>query len=262
MEATSVSFDSLAQESYSWSCRGESHVAKRFHDALVVKHALDRWKAAQTRNRVRLVPLSPDRSWLTSAQLRERRAIKHVARRDIVLVGAMMHIWQTQERCKLLTRVRSLRVLKYAWAVWKRRMEEQKERDGQRSVVGTGVLADSICLELAQLFRSRSSSLAAAFALARWRHVLQSHQNAQAYAVHYHSMHLQYKMLRVWRLQLRAKLHLVKQAKTARRQLLMRRFLRAWASKAEEKKRLRKLKQFELRTTKKYFEGKCLHLSE
>ena len=117
----------------------------------------------------------------------------------------------------------------------------------------------TVCVvEMAQLFRSRSSSVLAASVLKRWREVLQSHQNAQAFAVHYHRAQLQYRMLLTWRLQLRAKLRLVKQAKAAQKYLVMRRCFRAWAAKVQEKKRLRKLKQFELRVAKRYFEGECI----
>ncbi|KAI0721662.1 hypothetical protein C8T65DRAFT_800148 [Cerioporus squamosus] len=200
----------------------QNRVAERFHDALVVKHALGRWKGAQSRIRAM-----------------ENRAVKHAARREDVLVRAIMRIWKAHERGKLLTRVRSLRVLKQAWAIWKRRMEEQRERE-----------------ELAQLFRTRSSSLLAASALKKWRAVFQSHQNAQSFAVHYHKAQLQYKMLLAWRLQLRAKLRMVKQAKVARKHLLMRRCMRVWREKLEDKRRLQKLKEFELKVAKRHFEGK------
>lgn len=61
----------------------------------------------------------------------ENRAVKHAARREDVLVRAIMRIWKAHERGKLLTRVRSMRLLKQAWSVWKRRMEEQREREGK-----------------------------------------------------------------------------------------------------------------------------------
>ena len=60
----------------------------------------------------------------------ESRAMKHLARRDDVLVRAIMRIWKARERGRLLVRVQALRLLKQAWAVWKRRVEEQREREG------------------------------------------------------------------------------------------------------------------------------------
>ena len=65
----------------------------------------------------------------------EHRASKHVARRNDVLVRAIMRIWKAHERGQLLTRVRAMRVLKLAWTQWRRRMEEQREREGHSSFV-------------------------------------------------------------------------------------------------------------------------------
>ncbi|TBU50663.1 hypothetical protein BD309DRAFT_944429 [Dichomitus squalens] len=197
------------------------HVAERFNDMLVLKHALRRWQAAQARIRAM-----------------ENRAAKHVTRRNAVLIRAIMRIWKSHERGQLLTRVRAMRLLRQAWAVWKKHMDAQRERE-----------------ELAQLFRTRSVSLHAGMALQRWRRVHQSHQNALSYAVHFDRMHLQYKMMLAWRLKLRTRLRMVKQAKIARKYLLLRRCLHMWTAKVEEKRREKKLKEFELRATKKTFEA-------
>ena len=67
---------------------------------------------------------------------------------------------------------------------------------------------------LAVAFSLRGSSALAITALRRWHQVYSTHQNAQAFAAHYHSSQLRYKMLLVWRLQLRTKLKQVKLAKT------------------------------------------------
>ncbi|KAI0748015.1 hypothetical protein C8Q80DRAFT_1104403 [Daedaleopsis nitida] len=203
------------------------HVAERFHDALVVKHALQGWKTAQARIKACLI----------HCRSMERRASKYIARQDDVLVRAIMRIWKARERGKLLTRVQTVRSLKQAWAVWKRKMQEQREQE-----------------EMAQLFRTRSSSLLAASVLKRWREVYRSHQNAQTFAVQYHRAQLQYKMLFAWRLQLRAKLRMVKQAKVAQKYLLVRRCFKVWTAKVAEKKRLQKLQELELRVAKRYFE--------
>lgn len=60
----------------------------------------------------------------------ENRASKHVARQDDVLVRAVMRVWKAHERGRLLERVRAARLLKDAWAVWKRRMRHQKGLEG------------------------------------------------------------------------------------------------------------------------------------
>ncbi|KAH9946207.1 uncharacterized protein BXZ73DRAFT_86381 [Epithele typhae] len=195
------------------------HVAEQYHDALLVKHAMSRWKASRIRVRAM-----------------EHRAMKHSARRDDVLIRAIMRIWKAHERGHLLTRVRTLRMIKQAWQVWKRRVEELKERE-----------------EMAELFRMRACSILEAQALKKWRTVHRSHQNAQTFAVHYHRVQLQFKMLLQWRLQLRSKLKVIKQAKTARKYLLLRRCFHVWSAKVEEQRRERKLQQFQLRATRKHF---------
>ncbi|KAI0670486.1 Sfi1 spindle body protein-domain-containing protein [Trametes maxima] len=197
----------------------ENRAADRLHDRLVVKHTFRRWKAAQQRIRAL-----------------ENRADKHVARQDEVLVRAVMRVWKAHERGKLLTRVQSIRLLRQAWSIWNRRMDEQKERE-----------------ELAQLFALRSSSVIVSASLKKWRNAHGSHQNAHTFAVHYHKAQLQYKMLLQWRLKLRARLRLVKQAKVARKQLLLRRCLHAWTAKVAEKRRERKLKEFQQRVVKQNF---------
>ncbi|KAI0664914.1 Sfi1 spindle body protein-domain-containing protein [Cubamyces menziesii] len=194
-------------------------VADEFHDTLVVKQALRKWKAA--RQRIRTL---------------ENRAAKHVARQDEVLVRAVMRVWKAHERGKLLTRVRNIRLMRQAWTIMKQRMDEQKERE-----------------ELAQLFATRSSSVLASASFQKWRNAYNSHQNAHTFAVHYHKAQLQYKMLLNWRLQLRAKLRMVKQAKAAQKHLLLRRYLHVWKVKAAEKQRERKLKEFQRRTVAQYF---------
>ncbi|KAM5538990.1 hypothetical protein V8D89_007213 [Ganoderma adspersum] len=200
--------------------QAQYHVAERFNNMLVLKHTLRRWQAAQAR-----------------IQAMEHRAAKHVARRNDVLVRAIMRIWKAHERGQLLTRVRAMRVLKLAWAQWRRRMEEQRERE-----------------ELAQLFRTRSASLQGVSALKRWRGVYQSHQNAQSFAVHYDRQRLQYQTMLSWRLQLRAHLRKAKQAKVARKYLLLRRCFHTWTAKVEEKRREKKLREFQMRKAKKVFE--------
>ena len=62
-------------------------------------------------------------------------------------------------------------------------------------------------------------------------------------------------MMLSWRLKLRAHLRMVKQAKVARKYLLLRRCLHLWTTKLSEKRRRKKLKEFEQRLTKKFFEG-------
>lgn len=64
-------------------------------------------------------------------------------------------------------------------------------------------------------------------------------------------------MLRTWRLQLRAKLKLLKQARVTEKQLVVKRAWRKWQEKSAEKDRQRKLKQFEAGILRKFVHGGC-----
>lgn len=61
----------------------------------------------------------------------ERRADKHLARQDDVLVRAVTRVWKARERGKLLERVRDLRLLKDAWSVWQERIRQLRHLQGQ-----------------------------------------------------------------------------------------------------------------------------------
>jgi protein SFI1 len=65
---------------------------------------------------------------IDSSKIREHRADRHLDRKDEILVYAFMRIWKARERGKLLERVKTVRLLKDAWAVWKRRIKEQRDR--------------------------------------------------------------------------------------------------------------------------------------
>ncbi|THG95070.1 hypothetical protein EW026_g6516 [Hermanssonia centrifuga] len=88
----------------------------------------------------------------------------------------------------------------------------------------------------------------------RWQQVYKTHRNAQAFADHYHSAQLRYKMLLVWRLQLRAKLKQVKQGKVAEKFFVLRTGWKKWADKIIERKRERKLKEFEAKVLRRYLQ--------
>src|ERR1700722_14886736 len=66
------------------------------------------------------------------SQALERRAVKHQARQDDLLLRAITRVWRARERGKLLENIKMIRLLKRAWAVWKRRSRSQKERDGSQ----------------------------------------------------------------------------------------------------------------------------------
>ncbi len=62
-------------------------------------------------------------------------------------------------------------------------------------------------------------------------------------------------MLLVWRLQLRAKLKQVKQGKVAEKFFVLRTGWKKWADKIIERKRERKLKEFEAKVLRRYLQG-------
>lgn len=61
----------------------------------------------------------------------EKRADKHLARQDDVLIRAVARVWKAHERGKLLERVRALRIIKGTWSVWRERMRQHRELGGE-----------------------------------------------------------------------------------------------------------------------------------
>lgn len=101
----------------------------------------------------------------------------------------------------------------------------------------------------------RSSAYTASSALQTWRQVHASHRNALAFADHYHSAQLGFKMLLTWRLRLRAKLKMMKQGRLAEKFFIYRRAWKVWSVKLEEKGRQKKLQELERRKVLKYYLG-------
>lgn len=97
----------------------------------------------------------------------------------------------------------------------------------------------------------RSSSALASSTLKRWLQVYTTHRNAQAFAIHYHASHLRFNVIMTWRIQLRSKLKLIKQAKVAEKTVVWRK----WIEKVKQRKRERSLKEFENRVVTRCFQG-------
>jgi hypothetical protein len=66
----------------------------------------------------------------TLPQALENRAVKHQARQDDLLVRAVARVWKARERGVLLDRFKAVRTVKETWETWKRRLRQQKERQG------------------------------------------------------------------------------------------------------------------------------------
>lgn len=194
--------------------------ADAFYDVLVQKSAMRRWKASQ--NRIRAL---------------ERRADKHVARQEDILVRAVARVWKARERGQLLERVKITRSLKQAWAVWTKQLQRQKELEDQ-----------------AIAFSTRTNSSTAVSALTVWKQRLMSHHNSAAFAAQYHTAQLQFRTMFTWRLQLRAMLKLQRQARLAEKFFVMRKAWKAWMQKRDEQRREKMLKEYERQKAKRMFQ--------
>ncbi|RDB21456.1 hypothetical protein Hypma_011541 [Hypsizygus marmoreus] len=201
----------MGQSMVTWQKNMHRHdTANHFHRLLVLKTAIRSWKAARDR-----------------IQAMEKRATKHVARQDDVLLRAVTRVWKARERGKLLERVKAARLIKDAYAIWLQR------RQGLRDT-----------RDLAVAFSSRLDSKLASFALGRWRDVLISHQNSLSFAVQYDSAQLRYKMLWSWRIQLRKKIELVKRGRIADKIFTIRRAWRTWREVLDAKSREKRAEEF------------------
>ena len=109
--------------------------------------------------------------------------------------------------------------------------------------------------DLATAFYQRASSTVVSAALRHWRGAYGTHRNATTFAAHYHSAQLQYKALLAWRLQLRARLKMLKQARIAQKFFLQRRYFKLWLVRLKEERLEKKRREFEGRVVQRYFVG-------
>lgn len=106
--------------------------------------------------------------------------------------------------------------------------------------------------DCAMAFSMRSSSYVVASSLRTWHQVYTIHQNRYTLALQHHQARVQYNVLVMWRIQLRAKLRLLKHARIVEKFFIQRRTLKLWRSKLEMKKRLEKLKALEIQKLQVY----------
>ncbi|KAG1754575.1 hypothetical protein EDB19DRAFT_664351 [Suillus lakei] len=191
----------------------ERQTADAYRHVAILKRAIRTWKA--TRDRIRVT---------------EKRADKYLARQDAFLLRAVARVWKARERGKLLERVRDMRLMKNSIAVWKDRLRERKHLE-----------------DYALAFSMRSDSYGVSSALRTWHQVYTIYQNRRAFAVQRDIARVQYDALLKWRIQLRAKMKLLKQARFVEKFILQRRILKAWKAKFEEHQRLKRLKELEIR---------------
>ena len=115
--------------------RHEHQRADAFHDATVKRFAFRRWESVHNRILVRLLTHRHLEccSYLLHQTL-ERRADRHIARQEDVLVRAVVRVWKAHERGRLLERVYNARLLRQAWEAWKKRLRHQKKFEGLAAV--------------------------------------------------------------------------------------------------------------------------------
>lgn len=102
----------------------------------------------------------------------------------------------------------------------------------------------------------RSDSYTVSSALRTWHQVYTIYQNRRAFAVQRNLARVQYDALLKWRIQLRAKMKLLKQARFVENFILQRRILKAWKVKFEERQRQKKLEHLEIRRLRTFMTGK------
>lgn len=170
----------------------------------------------------------------------DSRADRYIARQDGGLLRAVCRVWRARERGLLMERVRAIRLMKDAWRAWEDRIVQTRQRE-----------------DLAISFSHRSKATVSA-ALQTWQRVLTTHRNADTFAAHYHHAQLNYRVMLTWRLELRARLRKVKQAKMAEKFFASRKVWQIWRHRTQEQRREKALRKFERRRLHALFEGTTL----
>jgi len=119
----------------------------------------------------------------------------------------------------------------------------------------TELTLNNIITDVANNFLNRTDARLVASTFQRWQQVLTTHHNASAYAIKYDEAHLQSRMLLAWRLKLHNHLQMAKVARWANRYFVTRNAWRAWIRSLEERRRERKLREFEVAKLRKAFGG-------
>ena len=172
-----------------------------------------------------------------------------------MLLRAVARVWKARERGRLLEKVRAVREVKNAWIIWHTRLREQKQLQGPYSLplMFSRQYQLTVLADLALTFSMRSNVHMASSTLQTWYRVYASHRNALSFAMQYHSAQLRFKMLLTWRLQLRAKLQMIKQSRIAEKFFIARQAWKIWTDKLEEKRRQKKLQDWKKQKMRKCF---------
>ncbi|KAF9264836.1 hypothetical protein L218DRAFT_925468 [Marasmius fiardii PR-910] len=198
----------------------DTRIAKAFHRHRLGKRMMKSWKAAKDRTTTL-----------------ERRADKHLARQDSILLRAVMRVWKARERGKLLEKVKAFRLVRSAWTVWRMKLQAHYEARA-----------------LAIRFSERLSCSTSKTALRRWREVHAKHLNSQTFAVQVYKAQLVQHTLLQWRVMLYKQLKVSKKARMVERYFILRRFWTRMKEKFREKTRLARFQDFERKKVKVFFD--------
>lgn len=110
------------------------------------------------------------------------------------------------------------------------------------------------------MFCDRPSAFLAQAAFQRWHNKFDTQRNLLLQTKRYSEDILVHRALRVWRWELRQKLKMSKDAKAARKYLLLKNSWIKWKMRGKEKEREKKAQVVQLLLVKKYFESELLSL--
>ncbi|KLO18528.1 hypothetical protein SCHPADRAFT_993424 [Schizopora paradoxa] len=167
------------------------------------------------------------RKRLQKSRSLNEKADKYKARQDAVLVRAVMRVWLTKERGLLLERATSVRRIQDAWQIWRTRIKDL-----------------NVLQNKALEFAGQTNLIVQHSAMSHWRQTLLNRHKLSSLAQQYYDEHLQSRMLTFWRIRLRQYIRTIKQARIARRYLVMRKSWDKWVEnmrvKIIQKKAMRK----------------------
>ncbi|KIY69989.1 hypothetical protein CYLTODRAFT_442301 [Cylindrobasidium torrendii FP15055 ss-10] len=193
-------------------------IADRFYDRIILKNAVTRWQGS-----------------LAGVRKLEKRATRHVARQDDVLLLAVFRVWKARELGVLLERVTARRIQKRMLAVWVTRLAQVRKKE-----------------TLALRFASQSRwPLVNAFQT--WRTGLQVIRVGEQTAIRHHTIQLQSKIWIEWLGQLQEHNAITKKARLTELYFLMRRTWGRMQAVHRERALQRKLRKFNDKKADKIF---------
>ncbi|KAJ3521872.1 hypothetical protein NMY22_g12132 [Coprinellus aureogranulatus] len=150
----------------------------------------------------------------------EKRADKHLAKLDSMLLYAVMRIWRAQRNGRLLEQARSQQLKAFALDRWNQVISYHRATE-----------------ERANKFLRRPASSAVLTALGHWRKAYVKVKSQEDLANAFHMSHLAIVSVHQWRKRLRRKAKMAKAARAASKYFLMRRAWLQWIEQIEARRR-------------------------